>query len=44
MKDDRESGDYDVYSGIERQDAENSVHEAQEFIAGTEQYLKPYLS
>ena len=44
LKDDRESGDYDVYSGIERQDAEKAVREAREFIAEAEQYLMPYLS
>ena len=44
LKDDRESGDYDVYSGIERQDAENAVREAREFIVAAESYLAPFLT
>lgn len=44
LKDDRESGDYDVYSGIDRSDAEHAVQEAREFLAEAERYLQPYLS
>ena len=44
LKDDRESGDYDVYSGIDRQDAENAVREAREFLAEAERYLTPILA
>lgn len=44
LKDDRESGDYDVYSGIDREDAENAVREAREFLAEAERYLKPHLT
>lgn len=40
LKDDRESGDYDVYSGIDRSDAEDSLREAREFVAEAERYLK----
>ena len=43
LKDDRESGDYDVYSGIDRSDAENAVREAREFLAEACRYLDPYL-
>jgi uncharacterized protein (UPF0332 family) len=44
LKDDRESGDYDVYSGIDRSDAERAVREASEFLAEAERYLQPLLS
>jgi hypothetical protein len=44
LKDERESGDYDVYSGIDRSDAENAVREAREFITEAERYLNPLLS
>jgi hypothetical protein len=44
LKDDRESGDYDVYSGIDRSDAENAVREAREFLTEAERYLQPFLS
>ena len=43
LKDDRESGDYDVYSGIDRSDAEKAVRQAREFMAAAERYLKPFL-
>ena len=43
LKDDRESGDYDVYSGIDRSDAENAVREAREFLLEAERYLQPFL-
>jgi uncharacterized protein len=44
LKDDRESGDYDVYSGIDQSDAENAVREAREFLTEAERYLQPFLS
>jgi uncharacterized protein (UPF0332 family) len=43
LKDDRESGDYDVYSGIDRETAENALREAGEFVAEAERYLQPLL-
>lgn len=43
LKDDRESGDYDVYSGLDKSDAENAVREAQEFLAEAERYLAAVL-
>ena len=44
LKDDRESGDYDLYSGIDRAVAENAVREAREFLTAAERYLQPLLS
>ena len=44
LKDDRESGDYDLYSGIDRAVAENAVREAREFPTEVERYLQPLLS
>jgi hypothetical protein len=44
LKDDRESGDYDVFSGIGRPDAENAVREAREFLTEADRYLQPLLS
>ena len=43
LKDDRESGDYEVYSGIDRETAEHAVMEAKAFLAAAESYLKPWL-
>lgn len=43
LKDDRESGDYDVFSGLDRADAEHAVNEAREFLAEAERYLQPLL-
>jgi hypothetical protein len=43
LKDDRESGDYDVYSGIDRSDAEHAVREAREFLTEAERYLEAFL-
>ena len=44
LKDDRESGDYDLYSGIDRAVAENAVREAREFLTEVERYLQPFLA
>src|SRR5436190_14582730 len=44
LKDDRESGDYDLYSGIDRAVAENAVREAREFLTEAERYLLQLLS
>jgi hypothetical protein len=43
LKDDRESGDYDVFSGLDRADAEHAVQEAREFLAEAERYLQPFV-
>lgn len=44
LKDDRESGDDNVYSGIDREAAENAVRKAEEFIAEAAKYLGPLLA
>jgi len=44
LKDDRESGDYDLYSGLDKSDAENAVREAREFLVEAERYLQSFLS
>ena len=44
LKDDRESGDYDLYSGIDRSVAENAVREANEFLTEAERYLQSFLA
>jgi uncharacterized protein (UPF0332 family) len=44
LKDDRESGDYDVWSGIDHETAANAVREAQEFVAAAEQYRSRVLN
>ena len=43
LKDDRENGDYEVFSVIDAEIAEESVDEAEEFLKGIEQYLERYL-
>jgi uncharacterized protein (UPF0332 family) len=43
LKDDRESGDYDVYSGIDQTSAEEAVREAREFLAAAERYVQRFL-
>ncbi|MBU0573885.1 MAG: HEPN domain-containing protein [Candidatus Margulisiibacteriota bacterium] len=40
LKDSRESGDYDVYTGFEKNDAEKAINESQEFVEGMKDYLK----
>lgn len=40
LKDERENGDYGIFSLIERKDAKEAINEAKEFINATEQYLK----
>jgi len=43
LKDDRENGDYEIYSAIDKEVAEKSVKEAEEFLKETKDYLKKYL-
>lgn len=43
LKDDRENGDYEVYSAIDREVAEEAIQEAREFLKGAQQYLAKYL-
>lgn len=40
LKDDRESGDYEVFSYIDKETAETAVAEAKEFIKEGKSYLK----
>lgn len=40
LKDERESGDYEVFSYIDRETAETAIKEAKEFIQETQAYLK----
>lgn len=40
LKDERESGDYEVFSYIDRETAETAIEEAKEFIKETQAYLK----
>ena len=43
LKDDRESSDYELYSAIDRETAEQSVKEAKTFLAAVETYVRPWL-
>lgn len=43
LKDDRESSDYEIYSGIDQETAERAVKEAQAFLAAIEAYVKRFL-
>jgi uncharacterized protein len=40
LKDERESGDYEVFSYIDRETAETAIEEAKEFVRETQAYLK----
>ncbi len=40
LKDDRESGDYEVFSFIDEETAETAISEAKEFLKETKLYLK----
>ena len=44
LKDDRESGDYEIYSFIDREVANNAVNEAKELITAIKKYLRRYLT
>jgi uncharacterized protein (UPF0332 family) len=39
LKDDRESGDYEVFSYIDKETAETALHEAVEFLKAAKDYL-----
>lgn len=43
LKDDRENGDYELYSAIDEESARLSIKEAKEFLGEMERYLSPYL-
>ena len=40
LKDERESSDYEIYSGVDSETAKLAVKEAEEFFAAAEHYLK----
>ena len=40
LKDERENGDYGIFTLIEKKDALKAIKEAKEFIIETERYLK----
>ena len=40
LKDERENGDYGIFTLIDKQDAQKALKEAEEFIKETEKYLK----
>ena len=40
LKDERESGDYEIFSYIDRETAETAIEEAKEFVRETQAYLK----
>jgi hypothetical protein len=40
LKDERETGDYGIFTLIDREDAQEAIKEAREFITETEKYLK----
>jgi len=40
LKDERESGDYEIFSYIDRETAETAIEEAKEFIRETQAYLR----
>lgn len=43
LKDDRENGDYSIYSAVDRKAAAIAVREAASFLKATQQYLKKFL-
>ena len=43
LKDDRENGDYEVFSVIDQETAEETLKEAEEFLKAVQQYLEKYL-
>ncbi len=44
LKDDRENGDYEIYSAIDRDVAESAVQEARDFLKAAQEYLAKYLA
>lgn len=40
LKDERESGDYEIFSYIDRETAETAIEEAKEFVRETQAYLR----
>ena len=44
LKDDRETSDYEIYSPIDQETAENALQEARSFLQEMKRYLKPFLA
>lgn len=44
LKDNRENGDYEVFSVVDKEIAERSIKEAEEFLQEAQQFLKEYLN
>jgi hypothetical protein len=44
LKDNRENGDYEVFSVIDKEIAEETLEEAMEFLEGAEAYLRRYIT
>lgn len=44
LKDDRENGDYEIYSAIDEESAREAVKEAGEFLQEIRRYLQSYLN
>ncbi len=40
LKDEREAGDYEIFSYTDKETAESAIKEAEEFLAETKAYLK----
>lgn len=43
LKDDRENSDYEIYSAIDKEDAQTAVREAEEFYEAVQKYLAEFL-
>lgn len=43
LKDDRETGDYEIFSFLDKESAESAISEAREFIAAATSYLQKIL-
>jgi hypothetical protein len=42
LKDDRENGDYEIYSAIDQETANQAVREAKQFLQAAKKFLSPY--
>ena len=39
LKDERETGDYDIFTSFEREDAKEDINEAEEFLSEMKRFL-----
>lgn len=44
LKDDREKGDYEIYSAIDEESAREAVQEGREFLKEMNKFLRPFLT